>query len=212
LDSDDASPDACFLEDTAVVTGAHAVVTIPGAPSRRGEVEGVATALGRDFTLHRMELPSTLDGGDVLRIGRRLFVGLSSRTNRAGLEFLAGVAALDGLDVVPVEVRGGLHLKSACTLADGSRLLYDPALLGEGDLAPFRATGVDCIAVTEPAGANVLALGGAVLVSAAAPRTASMLRSLGLDVRMVVVGEMHKADGALTCLSLRLPPPGGWST
>jgi dimethylargininase len=210
--ADDASPDACFVEDTAVVTGTHALVTRPGAPSRQGEVDAVAGALARELEIHRMAAPATLDGGDVLRVGTRLFVGLSSRTNRDGVAALAAVAARDGLDVVSLEVRGGLHLKSACSLASGALLVYDAAVMVEADVAPFRALGLDVRAAVEPAGANVLALGSVVLVSAAAPRTAQMLRAEGLDVRVIDVGEMHKGDGALTCLSLRLPRAGGWST
>jgi dimethylargininase len=212
LASDDASPDACFIEDTAVVTGAHALATRPGGPSRRAEVAPVAADLARDLTVHPMEAPATLDGGDVLRIGSRLFVGLSSRTNADGVAALARVAAYDGLTVVTVHVRGGLHLKSACTLASASLLLHDPRVIREADLEAFRSAGVEHLAVEEAAGANVLALAGAVLVSAAAPRTADALRTRGLDVRVVHVSEFHKGDGALTCLSLRVPRPGAWST
>ncbi len=220
LETDDASPDACFIEDTAVVTGAHALATCPGAPSRRFEVGPVADALARTLIVHRMSAAAeaqgaasaTLDGGDVLRIDGRLFVGLSSRTNRAGVAALATVAALDGLGVVSVAVRGGLHLKSACSLASASLLLYDPQILEGDDLAPFRASGVEPLAAPEPPGANVLALGSVVLVSAAAPRTADILRARGLDVRVLDVSELHKGDGALTCLSLRIPRPGSWST
>jgi dimethylargininase len=212
--SDDESPDACFIEDTAVVTGAHAIVTHPGAPSRRAEVEPVARELARDCEVLRMEPPATLDGGDVLRIGERLFVGLSTRTNRAGVDALARGASPDGLSVEAVSVRGGLHLKSACTLASPSLLLYDPRLIGEADLAPIRAAavGVELLPVVEPAGANVLALGRAVITSAAAPRTAEALERRGLDVRAINVSELHKGDGALTCLSLRVPAAGAWST
>jgi dimethylargininase len=214
LPTDDACPDACFIEDTAVITGAHALATRPGAVSRRAEVDPVAAALARSLVVHRMQEPATLDGGDVLRIGAHLFVGLSSRTNREGIDALARVARLDGLEVVPVTVRGGLHLKSACTLASASLLLHDPRVIGDADLAPFRVAAVEPMATLaeEPAGANVLALGEVVLVSAAAPKTAGALRGKGLDVRIVDVGEFHKGDGALTCLSLRVPRRGSWST
>jgi dimethylargininase len=212
LPSDDDSPDACFIEDTAVITGAHAIATRPGADSRRAEVPPVADALARLLEVHRMDGPATLDGGDVLRIDTRLFVGLSTRTNRAGVDALARVAVLDGLEVTPIPVRGGLHLKSACTLASASVLLYDPRVLDDTDLALLRAPGVELVRVSEPAGANVLVLGDAVLVSMAAPETAEMLRARGLDVRVLDVSEIHKGDGALTCLSLRIPRAGAWST
>jgi dimethylargininase len=212
LPTDDDCPDACFVEDTAVVTGTYTIATHPGAPSRRAEVEPVAEVLACHRTVHRMTAPATLDGGDVLRIGSRLFVGLSSRTNREGAEALARVASQDGLEVVQLSVRDGLHLKSACSLASASLLLYDPRLMGDAELSALRACGVELAPVSEPAGANVLAVGDAVLVSAAAPGTAGALQARGLDVRIVDVGEFHKGDGALTCLSLRVPAAGAWST
>jgi len=212
LPADDDCPDACFIEDTAVITGAHTLATRPGAPSRRAEVEPVARELARDLDVHRMAAPAMLDGGDVLRIGKRLFVGLSSRTNAEGAAALAPIAALDGLEVITIAVRDGLHLKSACTLASPTLLVVDPRVMGESDLGPFRASGIELLAVAEPAGANVLALGNAVIVSAAAPGTAQILRERRLDVRIVDVSEFHKGDGALTCLSLRVPRAGCWST
>ncbi len=211
LPADDACPDACFVEDTAVVTGRHALATRPGAPSRRPEVAAVAAALGRDRTVLTATAPATLDGGDVLRVGDHLFVGLSSRTNRAGVDDLTRLAARDGLRVTAVEVRAGLHLKSACSLAAPDLLLYDAGVFGDAELAPFRADGLRCLAAPEPLGANVLALGDAVLVSASAPHTAALLAAWR-DVRVVDVGEFHKGDGALTCLSLRIPRDGCWST
>lgn len=210
--ADDSYPDSCFIEDAAVVTGAHACVTRPGAPSRRGEVEAVAAALRPYCTLDTMPAPASLDGGDVLRVGAHLFVGLSSRTNQDGLEVLREIAKRDGVEVVALIVRDGLHLKSACTLADASTLVYDPRVLGDAELAAFHGAGLRCVAASEPTGANVLALGHGVLVSAAAPITGAMLATLGIAVRYVDVSEFHKGDGALTCLSLRVPRRDGWST
>jgi dimethylargininase len=210
--ADDRYPDGCFIEDAAVVTGARACMTRPGAASRRGEVVAVAAALQRHCVIDRMLEPASLDGGDVLRVGRILFVGMSSRTNKEGLEALRDVATRDGLEVLPLIVRDGLHLKSACTLADASTLVYDTRVLGDEELAAFRGAGLRCVAASEPMGANVLALGHGVLVSAAAPLTGAMLTALGLVVHYVDVSEFHKGDGALTCLSLRIPRAGGFST
>jgi dimethylargininase len=159
-----------------------------------------------------MAAPATLDGGDVLRVGHTLFVGLSTRTNREGVDALARVAHRDGLEVVTMHVRDGLHLKSACTIASASLVVYDPRVLTSDDLAVFASRALELLPAAEPAGANVLALGDTVLVSAAAPRTADALRALGLRVRIVAVGEIHKGDGALTCLSVRIPCAGAWST
>src|SRR5262245_18226912 len=120
-----------------------------------------------------MTAPATLDGGDVLRVGDQLFVGLPARTNRPGPEGLREVAELDGLSTHLVEVRGGLHLKSACSLADARTLVH---LDGAVDPAWFAPCAVETVCVDEPLGANVLAIGRRVLVSAGAPATAERLR------------------------------------
>ncbi len=215
VEADDDAPDACFLEDTAVVMDARSLATMPGAPARRREVEPVTRAVRRlthVTDVIEMQLPATLDGGDVLRVGEHLFVGLSSRTNAAGAAALELAAKGSGIRVVRLTVRDGLHLKSACTLASAGLLVYDARVLGDEELACFLGIGLRVMPAPEAAGANVLALGGAVLVSLAAPKTAELLRAEGLDVHVVDVGEMHKADGALTCLSLRIPRAGCWST
>jgi dimethylargininase len=212
VEADDACPDCCFIEDTAVVIGSRAVATCPGAPSRRGEVPAVAAELGRWCDIETMAAPATLDGGDVMRAGSTLFVGLSTRTNEAGVAMLVRAAAREGVRVSPMRVRGGLHLKSACTLAGPELVVYDAAVIGEPELAAFRAAGLEVVPAPEPAGANVLAIGGTVLVSAAAPRTAEVLAARGVRLRVVDVGEMHKGDGALTCLSIRVPRSGAWCT
>lgn len=201
-------PDAVFVEDTAVVLGDHALLTRPGARARRREVESVREGLEPWRQLHTMEPPATLDGGDVLRAGPRLFVGLSERTNQEGLARLADIAALEGLETIPVAVQQGLHLKSACTLLDAHTLLLCD---GRVDARPFKDAGLDRLVVREPAGANVVALGSVILMSAAAPKSADVVAKRGYEPRLVDVGEMHKADGALTCLSLRIAQKGEWT-
>lgn len=207
VEADERCADCCFIEDTAVITGRHALLTRPGAPSRRPEVGPVGEALDPLVALHEMDPPATLDGGDVMRAGDVLFVGLSSRTNVAGAARLAEVAALDGLHVVPIHLDAGLHLKSAVTMASPSLVLLNQAMLGP---EPFVAAGLEVVTVPEAVGANVLALGDRVLVSADAPHTAAILTERGFAVVQVSVTELHKADGALTCLSLRVPAPGTW--
>jgi len=202
------APDAVFVEDTAVLLDRRAVITRPGAPSRRVEHEAIVRALAGSLALHHMDEPARLDGGDVLRWDRTLLVGLSHRTDAAGLAFLAAVAAEDGLSAIGVPVLRGLHLKSACSLADDHTLLVDPGCL---DLAPIAKLGLDVVEVSEPRGANVLAFGDRVLVSAAAPRTAELLARRGLSPRPVALDQIHAGDGALSCLSLRLAPPGAWA-
>jgi dimethylargininase len=195
------APDAMFVEDTAVVLDTCALITHPGAPSRRTEVASIARVLAEHRTLHTMMPPATLDGGDVLRVGRRLLVGLSQRTNRAGLGYLAAVAATDGIEIVAVTVAGGLHLKSACSLAGPETLLVREGRL---DRAAIAGLAIECVEVPEDAGANVLAFADRVLVSAAAPRTAALLDARGLRPLSIELSQIHAGDGALSCLSLRL--------
>jgi dimethylargininase len=208
LAADDRCPDCCFVEDTAVVLGEVALLTCPGAPSRRPEVDAVGGALRERLALRRMTGEgATLDGGDVLRAGPYVFVGLSSRTTPGGVAALESLARTQGLEVVSVPVAGGLHLKSSVTLLDPHTLLV---LQGSLDCTPFETRGLRCVPVVEAAGANVLPVGEVVLVSSMAPRTADLVTAQGIEARLVDVSEFHKGDGALTCLSLRIPQPGSW--
>lgn len=197
-------PDGVFVEDTAIVLDELAVLTSPAAPSRRGEVDSIAAAVMPFREVVRLPADVTLDGGDVLRVGRTLFVGTSSRTGPPGQRALADRVAPFGYSVVPVKVTGCLHLKSACSALDDSTILVQRDWI---EVAPFA--GLRLIDVPdEPAGANVLVLPDAVLVSSSAPRTAELLRRLGRTVIDVDVSELHKAEAGLTCMSLvfeRLP-------
>lgn len=197
----DSSPDATFVEDTAVVLDTCAVITRPGARARRAEVVSVAAALDRRRALTVMTPPGTLDGGDVMRIGPLLVVGLSQRTDREGARALAEVAAHDDIAVVTVEVPSGLHLKSACSIASASLVVVHGLLV-----APLRAAigaSIELLEVPEVAGANVLGFADRVLVSTAAPRTAALLEARGLTTRAIALSQLHLGDGALSCLSLR---------
>jgi dimethylargininase len=205
----DALPDACFVEDAAVIlSDAVAVLSRPGAPSRRDEVATLEPVLAAALRLERLTAPATLDGGDVLRLGTRILVGRSRRTNDEGIAQLRALARPHGLEVIAVDVRAGLHLKSACTALDAGTVVVDPAALDPAELA---ALGLEPLPVEEPLGANVLALADRVLVSADAPRTARVLEARGHAVVRVALSELHRGDGALSCLSLRRPPTGGWS-
>jgi dimethylargininase len=199
LPRDDGRPDSCFVEDAAVIWDGGGIVTRPGAPSRRPETASIAEALG----LASMSAPATLDGGDVLRTAGSFFVGRSARTNEEGIEALRRVAPIP---VVAVEVGGGLHLKSAITLVDQTTAVHRDDV----DPEPFEHAGLRLVAVPEPAGANVLALGNTVLVSASAPATATAIAARGFDVVTLTLTEIHAGDGALTCLSLRAPAPRSW--
>lgn len=193
-------PDSVFVEDTAVVAGGLAVVTRPGAGSRRPEVETVARALAPHRRLARMEAPATLDGGDVLRLGRALFVGRSGRTGEEGIAGLRALVAPEGYSVTGVSVNGCLHLKSAVTEVADGLVLVNPAWV---DPAAF---GVPFIEVdpSEPAAANALRIGGAVIHTARHPRTRARLEQACVRVVPVDLSELEKAEGAVTCCSILL--------
>jgi dimethylargininase len=194
-------PDAVFVEDTALLLGEHAVILRPGAASRAGEAGSTAAGLADAFTLHRLDA-GHVDGGDVLRIGRTLHVGLSSRTDQAGLRALAQAVAPLGYDVVPVPVAGGLHLKSAATSVAGV-LVHNPDWVSASYFA-----GVEPFAVApgEPFGGNVLLAGATLLAAADSPRTADALAARGFEMVSLDISEMRKADAALTCMSLIAEP------
>ena len=188
-------PDACFVEDAAIVNGRVAVITRPGAEARRAETPGVARALARTHDCRPMRI-GRLDGGDVMLAGGRAFVGLSARTDREGASELG---RLLGLETVLVPLGPWLHLKTAVTPIGPDALLQLKGAYPAGAFPGFAIVETD-----EPMGANVLALAGGVLVSAAAPRTAALLAARGLRARSVEIGEFHAGDAGLTCLSLIL--------
>jgi dimethylargininase len=194
-------PDCVFIEDTAVVLDEVAVLASMGAESRRAEPAGIEPELRKYREVQRVELPGTLEGGDVVRVGRTLLVGLSSRTNPAGLAALARVAAPHDYRVVGVPLRDCLHLKSACTSLPDRRLLINPAWVDARSLPGF-----ECVHVPgeEPAAADVMSIGMRVCVTAAHPRTAEMLDRFGFEVHMTDLSEFAKAEGGVTCLSLIL--------
>ena len=202
LPADPELPDAVFIEDTAVVFDEVAIVTRPGAASRRPEVEPVARALEPLRPLARIEAPATLDGGDVLVLGRVVLVGRSGRTDAAGVAQLARHLAPWGYEVRSVSVTGCLHLKSAVTRGGDDLLLYNPEWIDAAALPP-----ADCVAVhpDEPSAANVLPVGDTLLLPSSAPRTRERLERRGLRVRAVDNSELAKAEGALTCCSLIVP-------
>ena len=194
-----ANADAVFVEDTAVVLPEVAVITRPGVASRRGEVESVATSLALHRPLRRIVAPGTLEGGDVVRIGRKLYVGVSGRSNAAGVEQLRHALAPFGYRVAGVAMRDCLHLKSACTFIPPEILLVNPAWV---DPMPFDARTVIEVDAGEPFAANTLTVQGVTLLSAAFPLTGQRLQEAGVTTRALDVSELQKAEAALTCMSL----------
>src|SRR5688500_2861885 len=192
-------PDSVFIEDTAIVLDEIAVLTSMGAASRRGEPDGIEPALRRYRPVERIALPATIEGGDVVRVGRTLLVGTSSRTNAAGAAALERIVRPHGYRVVRVPVTGCLHLKSACTALPDGRLRVNPAWIDLRPLASFQTVPVP---VEEPTAADVAFVGNVVCMAAEHPRTASLIESLGFAIRTTPLSEFAKAEGAVTCLSL----------
>jgi dimethylargininase len=192
-------PDAVFVEDTAVVLDDLAVITRPGTESRQAELDSVAGALGRYRTLHHIRAPGTLDGGDVLRAGRALYVGETARTNGEGISQLAAIVTREGYAVCAMPVRGCLHLKSAATALEERTVLINR---GWTDAVRFAGRRLIDIDPAEPFAANALAVGGALIHAAEFPRTRAILTGAGYTVRPVPASELAKAEGGVTCCSL----------
>ena len=190
-------PDGVFVEDNALLLGEHAVILRPGAASRAGETASTAAGLADRFTLHRLA-EGHVDGGDVLRIGSTLYVGLSTRSDAAGVKALGTLAAPLGYTVLAVPVAGGLHLKSAATCVNNV-LVHNPAWVLSSH---FPGTEALAVAPGEELGGNVLLAGETLLTAADSPRTAAALAARGFAVVSLDISEMRKADAALTCMSL----------
>jgi len=196
-------PDAVFIEDMAVVLDELAVITRPGAESRRAETVAVEAALHGLRPMVRIAPPGTLDGGDVLVVGRQVFVGRTGRTNDEGIAQLRVFLAPLGYVVEAIGVTGCLHLKSAVTAVDFDTVLLNPEWVSPADFAMFRAEAVD---PGEPMGANVLRIGDQLVYGDSCPRTQRRLERLGYALHTVDASELAKAEGAVTCCSLVLKP------
>lgn len=194
-------PDGVFVEDTAILLGGDAIVTRPGARSRAAEVDSSATGLAGEFRVHRLD-DGTLDGGDVLRIERTLYVGLSSRTDAAGAAALARLVAPLGYHMVTVEPTRCLHLKTAVTYAGHDPEGRPTILINPDWVDPSLFANVGTVAVTEPNAANAVRVGDRLILPAGNPRTAGELRALGFNLVEVDVSELQKAEAGVTCMSL----------
>ena len=189
-------PDAYFVEDAALMFPELAVITRPGAAARRDEAGAIASTVAHFRTVVRLTAPATLDGGDVMVIGQRVFVGLSERTNAEGVRQLK--ALLPDFEVSAVPVPAGLHLKSSVTWAGANVLVLTESLRKHFD-------GFEHVVVPEDESyaANVLNVNGTVLMPRGFPKTQALLDRRGLSVRVLDQSEVQKMDGALTCMSLR---------
>jgi dimethylargininase len=193
--------DSVFIEDTALVLDEIAVMCRPGAGSRRPEVAGVEAVLGGYRTLASIQSPGTLDGGDLLRVGKTIYAGLSTRSNQSGIEQLRDIVAHHGYEVIAVEFSGCLHLKSAVAEVSPRSLLVNTSWVGK---SAFNGCEMIDIDQDEPHAANALLLARSLVYPSSFPRTMDKLLARGIDVIPVDLSELQKAEGAATCCSLIL--------
>lgn len=192
-------PDSMFVEDPVLVLDEIAVICALGTETRRKEAASLAAALERYRTLAYLKLPGTLEGGDVLRIGKKIFVGLTKRTNAEGIRQLAVIVEKYGYDVTVIPVTGCLHLKSAVTYLGRNTLLANRAWFDAKRVEAYQWIDVD---PAEPHAANALAISGAVIFPASFPKTREKIEAAGFHVRTLDISELQKAESGLTCSSL----------
>ncbi len=192
-------PDSLFVEDPAIVLDELAVILPLGTDTRRREAPSLAQALVKFRKLEYVTLPGTLEGGDVLRIARKIFVGLTQRSNAEGIRQLAAILAPHNYEVIAVLVTGCLHLKSAVTHLGRNTLLANRAWFDATPFAGYEWIDVD---PAEPHAANALALAGTVILPASFPRTRARIEARGFHVTPLDISELQKAESGLTCSSL----------
>jgi dimethylargininase len=195
----DALPDSVFVEDTAVVLDEVAVLLPLGAASRRAESAHMGDVLAEYRPVVEIPDSARIEGGDVLRVGRTLLVGLSTRTSADGIAALTSIGAQYGYRVLPVEVRGCLHFKTGCTALDNSTLLVNPDWLDVDALRNFELVNISS---SEPWAANVLRIGDWLIADSASRRTTERIAARGHEVRFVDISEFAKVEAGLTCMSL----------
>ena len=192
-------PDSVFVEDTAIILDEIALIARPGAESRREETRSVAEFLNEYRTIFEVVSPGILDGGDVLQIGRTLYVGITSRTNESGIQQLTNYVSPYGYKVVKVQAPGCLHLKSAVTLVGEGTLLINRSWV---DARPFGDKKFIDIHPSEPYAANALLVEGELVYPMTFPKTYRRLDEERISIRVVDISELQKAEGAVTCCSL----------
>src|ERR1700674_4692604 len=192
-------PDSMFVEDPAIVLDELAVIMPLGTESRRPEAASLAQALSKFRKLEHVKLPGTLEGGDVLRSGRKLFVGLTKRSNAEGIRQLAAILAPHKYEVITVSVTGCLHLKSALTPLGRNTPLANRSWFDATPLAGYEWIDVD---PAEPHSANALALADTIIFPASFPRTSARIEARGFHVKALDISELQKAESGLTCSSL----------
>ena len=197
-------PDCCFVQDTAVVLDEVCVIASMGAGSRRGEVSEVERIVWPFRKVKRILPPATLDGGDVVQIGKRIFVGHSKRTNARGIAALSRIVESYGYTVVPVTVDGGLHLTTGCGVIDDETVLLNPRWL---DASAFKGLRQLYVPDAEPWAANTIRVKEFVCLEEGAPRTIDLVQPYARSIETLDISEFRKAEGSLSCLSLIFREP-----
>lgn len=192
-------PDAVFVEDPALVFDEVAIISVMGAPSRRPEARSLAEAISSYRPLRFLTEPATLDGGDVMQAGSEVFAGLSRRTNLEGIRQLGEFVQQYGYTVHPVEVKGCLHFKSACSYIGKNAVLVNRTWI---DPVPLNAFELIDVPVEEPAAANALLINDAVVLPVSFPKTRALLERRGFRVLTIDVSELQKAEAGVTCTSI----------
>lgn len=201
IDADDAYPDCCFVEDTAIIVASMAIVTRIGAESRVGESAAVKELLQSRKEIVEIEPPGTLDGGDVLRIGNNIYIGKSARTNTDAISQVKRLVKECGFNVVPVRLKDALHLKSVVTYVGDDTVLTLPGHCDEKCFAEYERIRVP---KEEAYAANCLSVNGTVIVSDGYPMTKRLIENEGFRTIPLQMSEFRKGDGSLTCLSIIL--------
>jgi dimethylargininase len=197
-------PDSMFVEDPAIVLDELAVVFPLGTETRRREAESLAKAIAPFRKIEHVKLPGTVEGGDILRIGKKLYVGVTARTNENGIEQLRKIVTPHGYEVIVVPVTGCLHLKSAVTYLGGNALLANRSWFDTAPLASYDWIDVD---PSEPHAGNALALSGSVIFPVSFPKTRARIEARGFKVLPLEIAELQKAESGLTCSSLIFDAP-----
>lgn len=201
LPPDETCPDSTFVEDTALVTPAGAVIMRPGAESRRGETAAIEQALKPFSTdVARVVSPGTVDAGDIMMVGSHYYIGLSKRTNAEGAAQVIANLEAHGLTGSTVPLKDILHLKSAAAYLEDNRMVLGGELAGRPEFSGFNIIPVDH---DEEYAANCLWINGRVLVAAGFPGLRRSVEALGLETTALEMSEFRKLDGGLSCLSLR---------
>ncbi len=199
LPAEDDLPDSVFVEDTAFILPEAAVITRPGADSRKPETKSIIRALSPHKKLIHIQAPATIDGGDVLVLGKNIYVGLSTRSNQNAIDQLNELLGRYGYSAAGMQLHDCLHLKSAVTRVDNATLLINKKWVDAFHFEDYELIEIDPF---EPYAANCLPIGGSILYPTSFPKTRSRLEERGYKIVSVEVDELAKAEGAVTCCSL----------